>query len=86
MFRWFIIIGVAIIAFSVLLQSRVDNIVRPEKDLQPVAVEGTKAAPVEAVRTEPSDSAERLTPVEERLRDRVPPEDGTAVSGDIVPM
>jgi hypothetical protein len=86
MFKWFMIIGVAIIAFSVLLQNNIDNIVKPEKDLQPVVVEVNKAEPPKLFQTELPANKPTLTPAEERLKNRVPTQEGTAVEGDVLPM
>jgi hypothetical protein len=86
MFRWFMIIGIALISFSILVQGRVDEVIKPDGGLQPATMEVEKAGSVMFMRAQPPESADRLTPAEERLKGRVPPEKGTAVEGDIVPM
>jgi hypothetical protein len=86
MFRWFMIIGVAIIVFSVLVQSRINDVIKPEMGLQPVAVETTDVAPVEETQVATQDNTNRPAQAEERLYDRVPPKEGDTVSGDNIPM
>jgi hypothetical protein len=86
MFRWFMIIGVAIIVFSVLVQSRINDVIKPGMGLQPVAVEATNVAPVEEPQVATEDNTKRPAQAEERLRNRVPPKEGDAVSGENIPM
>jgi hypothetical protein len=86
MFRWFMVIGVAVIVFSFFVQSRISDIIKPDMDLRPAIVETKKSTPVDVIRIVPPENVDRPAQTKERLQYRVPPQKGNPVSEGNIPM